>query len=348
MLKFKPDFKQAADRIEAWWHSEITDRVPVAVTAHKDPVRSLPEPLPGSIAERWWRKDFVLEAAYSRLKSRVFKGEALPVFTPDLGAYVFSGFLGGEIIFSEQTTYVRSSNSLSDLSAVSMDPDNSYYRWLVDCLRKALKQARGTYLAGIPFLQNPLDCILSLISFEELEAGIHTKRDLIENAISSLQNIWENVFAEFSSPLLKEYGGIPGPLSLFHRGTYHLIGLNIHSEQQIRTMLPLLKETVASVSSFLDRSLYRFDRPVFPEYVKAVLDIPSLTGICIAGGSIDSTTEIAELAQQSGKCIYIILSREEIQPALSRIADSRGIMLSTTARNEAEADTIINTAADFA
>jgi len=348
ILKLKPDFKEAVHRIEAWWHYEITDRIPVAVTALKDPVLRPAVPKAGSTAEKWWGKDFVLESAYARLTSNVYAGEALPVFIPDLGENILAGLLGGDVIFSDDDTKIESSfSSLSGLSGLSLDPENAYYLWLKECSNRALKKARKTYLVGMPCLQNPLDCIAALISPGTAADSSAGNGELLAQTAEHLQYIWKNVYAEFSSPLLKEYGGTAGSLNLFRKGTFHCIALKSFSPEQTESILPVCVNIVRVLAAFLDSSLFCIPSSFNREQISSILDITPLTGICIDRGNPAEAVHIIEAAQTSGKCVYIKLDKHDIEPLLKEFPNPEGVMLSTHARNEAEAEEIVRKTAKF-
>jgi len=350
-LKTKPEFEEAARRVEAWWEGKLLDRVPAAVTAPRDPTLHPPVPEPGSTAERWWSTDYVLRRAHAEIRATAFKGEAFPVFCPGLGYEFLAGAAGCSLVFGERD--VRASSPfrrLSDVPEITLRKANPYLRWVDSCLTEAVKESRGWYLAGVPTLQNPLDCLVSLLSYRTVVKEISENEARIRWILGDITALWKKLYTRFSTRLRDAYGGTPGDPVLFSPGkTYAFLSWRTCTSAHAALFLPLLLEVLGDISRFVDTVLFHLPATAPPAAVESILATPSLTGIHVEVTHYRLWRErvkgILEKAQEAGKRIHVAVPPADVRPLLDDVSSHGGLMLRVHARNEAEADEVLRAAA---
>ncbi len=104
-MEFKTDWPEAAERFEAWWAGDVTDRAALQVTAPRDGYRSTATAL--TMEQRWTDTASVVESAEERMRSTFYGGEAFPLFFPNLGPDVFSAYLGCDLVFDPRTSWAE-------------------------------------------------------------------------------------------------------------------------------------------------------------------------------------------------------------------------------------------------
>ena len=107
MLEFKPDADRAFQRLEAWWHGEILDRVHLAVVAPKTGVLPKAIPAPATLEEQWTNLDYVIERQTARMTATAYMGDALPTMRAGLGPNFMTATLGCKLNFLPDTTWTE-------------------------------------------------------------------------------------------------------------------------------------------------------------------------------------------------------------------------------------------------
>lgn len=163
-LATKPDFARCMERIEAWFHHAVIDRLPVRFYKHNAQFEA-GEPLDparwASLEERWFDVDYQVESFEQSIAGKVFHAETFPLFFPNLGPGVYSAFYAGRLEYAEVTSwYEPVLANLDDLSVLDHDPfESRYFRKLEEIMRAALKRCRDRFWVGYTDYHPSLDCM---------------------------------------------------------------------------------------------------------------------------------------------------------------------------------------------
>src|SRR5579859_3403107 len=92
-LETMPDFRMSMQRIYAWFEGAIIDRAPIRFQAHNAFVEEANIAYPkGNLRERWFDTEFQVETYLDSIRGQSFRGETFPIYWPNLGPEVYSGF----------------------------------------------------------------------------------------------------------------------------------------------------------------------------------------------------------------------------------------------------------------
>ena len=119
-LATKPDFDECCQRIEAWFHQEIIDRVPVRFHRHNAEYDLVMSSSPhASLKDRWMDAEFQAQSFLNSIRGQRFNAETFPVYMPNLGPNFFAAVHGTEMVFAENTSWCEPMvNSMDDLKNV--------------------------------------------------------------------------------------------------------------------------------------------------------------------------------------------------------------------------------------
>jgi hypothetical protein len=185
-MHFKPDFESIIPRMEAFWRGEILDRACVAVTAPSGkPRREVPAPADAS--ERRTNQDYILDAAEAGFEATYFGGDAIPTFRPDLGPDMFSALVGGELEYTDTSSWAKPILDWENPPSFEIDRGSFEWQWHLDTYRKAADRARGRYFVGAPDCHSGGDCLLAMRGGTNLCYDIYDRPEALHAAMRKLE-----------------------------------------------------------------------------------------------------------------------------------------------------------------
>ncbi|MFC1582089.1 hypothetical protein ACFL4W_00990 [Planctomycetota bacterium] len=343
MLEFKPDYEAAFERIEAWWQRELCDRLPIMITAPRVPEQTAPVPESGSVAEQWWREDFVLDRAEALISNSLYKGEALPVFAPDLGRDVFAAFFGASLIFGTDEVFVESPyEGLDAIPPFGLDTSNSYLQWLEKCMHAAINRARGRFLVGLPLIRGGLDCLAALLTKARMALAAEEEFARVEALMSDLGQVWNETYIRLARPLLDEYGATQAA-PCRHAGRCGLFMPEAAEVLPPASAAPLLRLDLEPKTARLDRSILHLADPGMA-HRRVLLDLEDLTGfyLDLREASEFPFAMLREI-QAAGKCLLLEIHAAQFRSLMAGL-EVKGVMPRIQAEDEAEADALLREA----
>ena len=149
-LSTKPDFDVCYQRIEAWFHQEIIDRVPVRFHRHNAEYDLVMSSSPHtSLKDRWMDAEFQAQSFLNSIRGQRFNAETFPVYMPNLGPNFFAAVHGTEMLFGENTSWCEPMiNSMDDLKKIQFSKENMYYRQMRKLTAAALQICGDQFLVG--------------------------------------------------------------------------------------------------------------------------------------------------------------------------------------------------------
>lgn len=214
-LAFKEDWPQAVERLMAWWQGEIIDRACVQVTC--------PKPGAGPVTNDrlWLDADAQLDQAEQRFGSRLFLGEAFPVWWPNIGPETLAGYLGCEIEFSEHTSWTHPLPAAEDggIPELHFDPSNKYYQWVRKATALGMERLAGKAIVGVTDIHNGGDTLAAIRDPEQLCLDMIERPDEVKRAIAFLNDFRRERFDE-NVAWTKSQGGTTTWLWCFSTGVY--------------------------------------------------------------------------------------------------------------------------------
>jgi 5-methyltetrahydrofolate--homocysteine methyltransferase len=334
------DFERVKECFDAYWRREIPGRPLVGITCPRQDARPPEFPVPDTVERRWTDIEYQCSRARWQMENTVYLGEALPVFTPNLGPDSFSAFLGAELRFlDEHTSWVRP--CVDDLAEYTplFDRSNKWWRHMCELVDAVCEAAEGRFLVGVPDLHGGGDALAALRHSDRFALDLYDKPDHVKRVMPGLTAIYKEVFADYASRISRVQDGCTTWLRAYSRGTYTALqndfsGL-ISPDMFVEFFLPEVRE----LSGYLDNSLYHLDGPIALGNLPHLLEIVELDGIqWVRGAGSKPMSQWGDVCRQvldAGKCLHIECAPEELDHLL-RTLPHEGLFVDTGCPNESE------------
>jgi len=346
-LLYKPDFAQARTRWSAFWNGGIIDRPCLAVTAPKQG-RDLP---PGSPYLDGWSGDFSQAIARweARAEHTYYAGEAIPYFLPSFGPDQFGAFLGADLMRSEgaykQTSWaVPYVENWEEALPLRLDPDNAWWRKMLEFMRTAGEASEGKFLVGMLDLHSNLDALASIREPQDLCTDLLDHPDSIHRAMADVRAIYSQVYEALYDAGRMEGRGSIGWCSFYSPGRFAMTQCDFAIMVSPDMFDTFIRPALAEESNYLDHSIYHYDGIDALRHLDSVLGIPGLDGIqWVPGAGNPPQSEWPDLLcriQDAGKSLHIHASTDAVKH-LHGILKPERVFYETTAKDEREADELI-------
>jgi hypothetical protein len=278
-----PQFEEAMQRVDAWYHCEILDRPPIRFMAHNAFLDTGVDYAKLSSEERrarWFDVEYQVDLFEQSIEGRTFHGETFPVFWPNLGPNVYAAFYGTELEFGEVTSWSKPIVcDWDDMGSLKLDTNNIYFKKIEELTRHALDRCRGKYLVGYTDLHPGIDCAAAWRGMGQLCMDMvdcpEQVKELTERAIADFETVYDHFDA-----MLKAHGqpssswmGIPsfGRMHIPSCDFAALISLSYFEEYA----LPILKQEVQSMT----HNIFHLDGKGVARHLKKILSVPEVHAI---------------------------------------------------------------------
>jgi hypothetical protein len=202
-LLYKPDWPQAAEKMEKWWRKESFGRPPLLFHGLKR--EPLPIKEPESIEKKWLDVDYRLDRAESLFEASSYPAEEPPYFSFELGSTPDAAFFGAGVEFAEGTVWYHPCiNDWSRTPPFEFDEENRWWKVICQATERACERARGKYLVGIPALGGPGDTLAVLRGANNLLMDLADNPDEVVKRMEQLTGCFSVIYKKLWA-LLQEY-----------------------------------------------------------------------------------------------------------------------------------------------
>jgi len=336
------DFGDIKQRFEAFWKREMVDRPLISIEAPKEKRVKIDMPTPQSMEGRWTNIEYVLLKAESYLENTIFLGDALPFYWPNLGPNSMTAFLGGDLMFlDESTSWLHP--FLGDLSDFQPQLDVRSYWWRLmnDLLDSICAMAEGRFLVGIPDIHYGGDSMAAAVGTRNLIRAIYRKPDEVKRLARELADICIKVFDIYYNKISRIQSGCITWIPAYSSGKYFALQDDFTGFLSAHTFRELfLEEDIIRISRYLDNSIFHLDGPMALGNLEALLQVGSLNGIQWVPGAgaepMSRWIDVCNRVLKTEKCLQISCAPSEVQFLLSKL-NHKGLFISTYCGSEKEA-----------
>jgi hypothetical protein len=350
-LSTKPDFAEAMQRVEAWFHGRMIDRAPVRFSKHNaqyDNNGGLDRARWPTLRDRWFDTEYQIDSALAGLEGRVFRAETFPVYWPNLGPEIYAAFFGCALEFGEITSW--SEPLISDLSEPSQrslpvfDPANVYLNKLEEMTVRALERCAGKALVGVTSWCPGIDCAAAWMGPENLCLAMmlepeHTGK-LIEKTFEpfpALADVYYNRLARIGQPSV-------GWMEIPHAGRVHIMQADfsnmISPAQFAEFCAPHLRREMEG----MDRIIFHLDGKGVARHLDYLLAEPGIHAIQWVQGVGDDEPilqwiPLIKRIQAGGKSVVVDLKPHELDPFIEQVRPE-GVFLCVAAEDSIQDDLV--------
>lgn len=343
-LEGMPQFDNAMQRVEAWFHNEIIDRPPVRFEAHNAFLNAATEEvgyLSREEKKTWWLDaELQVDLFIKSIAGRRFHAETFPVYFPNLGPEIYAAFYGTDLIFGEVTSYAAQPlvQDWSDIENINLDMENEYFQKIEELTLHALERCQGKFMVGYTDLHPGLDCVAAWRDPQQLCIDMYDSPGEVKRLADLAIKDFELIYDHFDT-LLKANGqlsvswmGIPsfGRMHIPSCDFSSLISPEFFSEFG----LPILQQEVLTMT----HNIFHLDGPGVAKNIYTILSVPDVHAIQWVQGMGDDypimqwVPFIKDL-QSRGVPVVVDLGYEDLLEFIE-VMDPQGLFLWIATDNE--------------
>jgi hypothetical protein len=303
------DLEMRLNRQDAFWDCEVLDR-PCAAITFKNQEISEPQSRHGSFKERWLDVDFQIQCALAKVKSTVYMGDAIPLMWPNLGPDFFPSLYGGEITFTDDTSYIQPFlKSWDDADLASLSFEHPYWKKMEELYAAFLDAGKNMFYTGWPDLHPGADCLVGIRGPQQMAIDLFDEPDAIKQMLSRVTADFLKVYDHYYDKLTAAGQACTGWPGIVSTRKWHVpsndFSYMIGPEQFDEFFLPGLKEECNRVEA----SVHHLDGVGCLRHLDSLLSIKSLNAvqwIWGAGhGTVTDWIDVFKKIQTAGKGVQI-------------------------------------------
>jgi hypothetical protein len=362
-LVTKPDWREAQERIDAWWQGEIIDRAAIQIRA---PKKGLGEDEWAAMSTRgesiedreelfaWYTDpEQVIPRLNQIVDATYWGGEAFPVVFPVSISLVAitAAYLGCPYDVHPGSGTGWADPIIEDWAqrpTFTVNPDNEWWRRSEKLLEAAGPRAPGRYYIGVPDLNGPPEILALLRGTEELALDLmDVDPGVIKDALDEVNLAWLHYW-EACNAIIHEWVD----------GYLYWIGIwsdrpSIDLQNDFSCLIsPRMFEEIFlpaldGQTRWVERTVYHLDGPGAVRHLDALLSLPELDGIqWVPGAGAPPASEWIPLLrriQAGGKLLQTYCEPREVEVLLAELAPE-GLLLTTSVASEEEANKLLKDA----
>lgn len=282
-LRYRPDWLAARERLGEWWNGGDIGRPAMFVYVPREaPIEDIPEipPPPGCLARNYTTKSFDYRVNYAQRAcvSTHYLGEAVPsISSGDVGANSLALYLGCKGEEAPETVWFEEFIHDPDRDTFGYGPDNFYWTFTLDVLRRVKPLAEGKFLQAFPDFIEGLDTLAAMRGTEQLLTDLIERPDWVRCALRRITDLYFRYYDVTYDLIRDEVGGsvfwtwAPGRAAKLQCDFSAMISPGMFRD----FMVPILGEMTERVSY----SIYHWDGPGAITHHDALLALPRLNMI---------------------------------------------------------------------
>lgn len=343
------DFEKIKQRFDAFWEKRIIDRPMIAITAPRKETKKRDFPVPDTIDGRWTDIEYIIKRTELSFENRIYLGDAIPSFWPNIGPDSFTAYLGGELTFKDDhTSWVRP--FIDDISQYKpvFHENNRWWRFMCDLMDAACEVSEGNFLVGIPDLHGGGDSLVAALDAGKLAMDLYDKPDEVKRVMKTLTDIYIQIYDLYYQKVSRVQEGSITWIPAYSRGKYVALQNDFSglvSPQMFEEFF--LYEDVVVLSQHMDNCIYHLDGPIALGNLDYLLEVETLDGIqWVPGAGAPPMREWVEVCSRildSGKCLQISCASGDVEFLLSKLKHE-GLFIITYCGTEEEARKILDIA----
>jgi len=333
MFAHKPNFDQAQEQINAFWHHQDTGRPYAGIVYSKPGAKPFPSKQHNTIEDYWLDLAYRAEATAHDMENSVFYADAMPVHMPNLGPGIFSAWAGCPYIFGQHTAWTEPCiTDWANENAIA-DANHPLAKKLEDYTRILLEKAKGKFIVGLTDFHPGGDHLAALRGSLELAMDILDNPNPIKEKNESSYKEYFAIFDFYTDWLKREGMPISSwiPLTAPLGKTMYIPSNDFSCMISTDMFEEFFLQGIIAECKHFDYSIYHLDGPDAIQHLDILLQIPELNAIqwvpTAGQGQMHRWVDLCKKILESGKSLYVDLhSKEDLDIAMANLP-SKGLAL---------------------
>lgn len=277
------DLKGARERLAAWWHGELADRVAWAIMARRaEPREPLPEvPAATDVVDAWTNPAIRLGNFERGFLTTDYLGEAIPYFDTQIGPGSLAVFLGATPRFDPGTVwYEPCIEDLATAPDLVLDRSNMLYRAHMGLISAGLDRSRGRYLVSTPDLIEGLDTLAALHGNTRVLYAMKDHPELVHKFLRQINERYFDAYDPIYELIKDESGGCCfSAFQAWAPGRYAKVQCDFSAMISPAQFREFVYPYLAEQCERLDYTMYHLDGRDCIRHLEHLLDIEPLNAI---------------------------------------------------------------------
>lgn len=338
-LETMPQVNEAMKRVDAWYHQEVMDRVPIRFSEHNSSHNiSMKEILKNynNIKDFWFDANFQIDLYKKSVQNKPVYAETFPIFFPNLGPSVFASYYGVPLSYGETTSWaehVIEDLEEFDLYSLKLNKECENWKKIDELTDLALKEGDGLFFTGYTDLHPSLDCVADFMGVENLCISMLDSPESVLQITDIAYRDFPEVYKYYAERLV----GMPSVswMGIPSEGSMHIPSCDfstmLSEEQFAKFALPYIKKEV----KHFEKNIFHLDGPGVARHLNTILQIPEIQAIQWVQGVGDDEpimqwVGLIQKIQEAGKSIVVGLKTSELKQFMKAV-EPKGIYLTMAA-----------------
>jgi len=347
MEQYKKNFDETKKYFRAFWAGELLDRPLIAVIAPQSgkafPVPYLAGAKDGNYLPHLKQFETYAENTY-------FAGESLPAFDVSLGPDQYAAFLGGEIVFAENsgTTWVNAfwNDNWAGREIKINTANGGYFDRLISAYKTVADFAKGRFLVNMADLHGNIDALSAARNPQNLCIDLYDYPDEIGRAVNAVVDTFPFVVDSIAGAGNMGKNGYIGWAPTYSEEKFAVLQCDfscmLSPDMARKYVIPALERE----ASHLKHNVYHYDVVNALGHLDDILAIKNIDVIqWVPGAGQPRTIEWLDLLkkiQKAGKKLWIYdWSIEEIKTRFKEL-EPEGLIFQVNASSKKEADELLS------
>lgn len=277
-------WQDVRDTTNQWWAGEL-DRSLMAVVVLDTPTRPMPAPKPfgrGLFGDLSISVDQLVDQIAWELDRQTYLGDSFPwVNMACSGAGVLAAMTGATLYpasYDDIWFKVDTQQEISELN-IKFDPDNPWFKRLVDIGKQVLDRFDGRVLVSTPDIGGVMDVLSSFRPSESLLLDLYDEPEHVLRVIGEIETAWHACYDLFHQSLSPKNPGYTGWCGIYSDVPYYIMQCDFCYMISPGMFDQFVKPTLARSAAKLSRTFYHLDGKGQLPHLPSLLQIPELCGV---------------------------------------------------------------------
>ena len=297
----------------AWWAGELERPLLTLEVTEPDPVHDW------SQLTKWGLEtpvDHVLDNAQRILEATHWLGDAYPKLWVNYGPGAMAAFLGSRVSYTPDTTWfwpLENIESLADIHP-AYDPDNPWWRRVLDMTRRAVERWGDRVLVGTTDLGGNLDILVSLRGSEKLLFDLTDNPIEVDRLAAEITALWLRYYDELYAITSSNGRGNACWGPVWSPGKGYMLQCDFSYMISPRMFRRFVLPDLEACCAHLDYAFYHLDGKGELPHLDQMLAIERLRGIQWQPGDgqpmADDWPEVLQRIRAGGKLVQVFVTTQ--------------------------------------
>lgn len=329
-MNHKANWEETKIKWDNYWKHQNIGRPVMHLVAELDDKRdlALEETLkPVDMEDKYMNAERIVERFRYYANTHEFMAESFPNLSIDFGPGSMAGYVGCEIVFSEDTVWFdHFVNDWTTYQDINYDPENKWFKKHLKLFEDVKALVGDDFLIGIPDIMENIDVLASMRGVQDIIFDMIDSPDEIKRRLAQIRKIYFNYYDQFYDIVKdQENGSCYTVFQIWGPGKTAKLQCDFSALMSPNQFREFIQDELRKQAKQLDHVLYHLDGPDAIKHVEAVMEIDEIDALQWTSGDHgpDGTLlewyPIYDKAIAAGKGLWIKVYSGEFEEWLTNV-----------------------------